>query len=74
MRYVVARLEEYSREMTYRFYIADSLQAIPQNKHLMTRFYDVLYNPIKDDNSDDARTGDDIAIDIMQRAGLMFED
>ena len=71
MRYVVARLQEYSREMTYRFYVANSLQNIPQNKYATTSLYDLLYN--EDDINDD-RTGEEIALDIIQRAGLIFED
>lgn len=72
MRYVVARLEEYSREMTYRFYIANSLQNIPQGKYTTKTLYDLLYDSaeVEEDN----RTGDEIAIDIMTRAGLVFED
>ena len=72
MRYVVARLEEYNREMTYRFYVANSLQNIPQGKHLMTTLYDLLYN--KNEKQEDERTGDEIVFDIMQRAGLVFEE
>lgn len=72
MRYVVARLEEYSREMTYRIYIANSLQNIPQNKYTALTLYDLLYNPVE--NEEDDRTGDEIALDIMQRAGLIFGD
>lgn len=73
MRYVVARIKEYSREMTYRFYVTNSLQAIPQNKHIMTTLYDLLYNQDKENEEDD-KTGDEIAFDIMQRAGLVFEE
>lgn len=72
MRYVVARLEEYNREMTYRFYVANSLQNIPQGRHLMTTLYDLLYN--KNEKQEDERTGDEIVFDIMQRAGLVFEE
>lgn len=72
MRYVVARLEEYSREMTYRFYIANSLQNIPQGKCCTITLYDLMYGSAEVEEDD--RTGDEIAIDIMQRAGLVFED
>jgi len=34
--------------------------------------YDLLYNPVEDEEDD--RTGDEIAIDIMTRAGLVFEE
>ena len=73
MRYVVARLEDFSREMTYRFYVANSLQNIPQGKYTALTLYDVLYSPVESEEEDD-RTGDEIAIDIMTRAGLVFEE
>ena len=68
MRYVMARADEYAREMTYRLYVANGLQNIPQNKYSMTSLYDLLYNQSED------KDGDEIAVDIMQRAGLKFED
>ena len=71
MRYVVARLQEYGREMTYRFYVANSLQNIPQNKYTTMSLYDLLYN---ENDINDERTGEEIALDIIQRAGLIFED
>ena len=72
MRYVVARLEEYSREMTYRFYVANSLQNIPQGKSCTITLYDLLYN--QHDDTSEEKTGDDIVEDVMSRAGLFFED
>lgn len=59
--------------MTYRFYVANSLQNIPQGKHMTLTLYDLLYNPVEDEEEDE-RTGDEIAIDIMTRAGLVFEE
>lgn len=67
MRYVEARIEEYNREETYRIYITKSLQLIPQNKWLTNTYFDVL-NPKPTDN----RSGDEIAVDIIGRAGLSF--
>lgn len=67
MRYVVARLEFYYRDMTYRFYIADSLQNIPQNKYIGKRLYDIIYpTPV------DTRSGDEIAADVINKLGLHF--
>ena len=75
MRYVVARIEDFNRDMTYRFYVANGLQNIPQNKYSMTTLYDLLYNQNMDNaNNEDNRTGDEIAFDIMAKAGLHFED
>lgn len=68
MRYVKARLEEEGRLWTYRFYVADSLQNIPQNKFIQSNLYEFLYNP----QPVDERTGDEVAADVIARAGLIF--
>lgn len=59
--------------MTYRFYVANSLQNIPQGKYTALTLYDVLY-PVENEDEEDERTGDEIAIDVMTRAGLVFEE
>lgn len=69
MRYVEARIDEYNREEAYRFYISKSLQLIPQNKYLKVEYTDLL-KP----QEVDLRSADEIAADIIQRAGLHFED
>lgn len=69
MRYVEARIEENNREEAYRFYVTKSLQLMPQNKYITASYQDVL-TPKKIDT----RSGDEIAIDIMKRAGLKFGD
>ena len=69
MRYVEARAEEDDRELTYRIFITRSLQLIPQNKYLKKDFYEYL-NPVVEDN----RSGNEIVLDIMHRAGLHFEE
>lgn len=66
MRYVNARIDEFSRDEAYRIYITKSLQLIPQSKHL-TKDYTDLFEP------QDERTGEDIVSDIMLNAGLKFE-
>ena len=67
MRYVEARLTEYTREQAYRLFVTRSLQLAPQGQYITTSFGDIL-NPQKVDN----RTGDEIAIDVMKKAGLSF--
>lgn len=75
MRYVVARYNEKQRDMAYRIYLTDSLKYIAENtarcveggQYLTARYIDVI-NPKPIDN----RTGDEIAIDVMKRAGLSF--
>ena len=67
MRYVEARLDEFEREETYRIFVTTSLQLIPQNKHLVKSYTDMV---MKNQNPVNNRTGDDIAMDIITRAGL----
>jgi hypothetical protein len=55
--------------MAYRFYIADSLQLSAQNKYIVKSLRDILYG-----EPDDDRTGDQIAEDIIKRAGLKLGD
>ena len=67
MRYVEARLSEYDREAAYRIYITKSLQLAPQSKYLVETYEDWL-NPKKEDT----RSGDEIALEVIQKAGLSF--
>ena len=69
MRYVEARIEEDLREEAYRIFVTRSLQLIPQNQYLTINFEDVLNPQLADD-----RTGDEIAADVMNAAGLSFGD
>lgn len=69
MRYVEARITEYSREEAYRIYITKSLQLIPQSKYLTLDFKDAI-TPKKVDT----RSGEQIALDIMKAAGLSFKE
>lgn len=68
MRYVEARVDKFIREETYRIYVTRSLQLAPQNKFMQRDYIEVL----KSSNSHDDRNGDEIAVDIMTRAGLKF--
>lgn len=69
MRYVEARITEYVREETYRIYVTRSLQLAPQNKNIMPTYSELLKSSEKD-----VRTGDEVVLDIMARAGLKFGD
>ena len=66
MRYVEARLDEYLRDKTYRIYITRSLQLIPQSKYITANYTDLI-----EPKEEDTRTGDEIALDIINRAGLI---
>lgn len=67
MRYVEARLDEYQREEAYRIYVTKSLQLNPQGQYLTASYIDCL-TPRKIDK----RSGDEIVVDIMNRAELKF--
>lgn len=68
LRYVIARLDEEDREMAYRFYIANSLQNIPQNKYIAKTFHDMLYP-----KPEDTRSADEVARDVIAQAGLVLK-
>lgn len=67
MRYVEARLEDFLRDETYRIYVTQSLQLIPQSKFVSMTYHDMING-----KKEDKRSGDEIALDIIQRAGLKF--
>lgn len=64
-------MEESYRESAYRFYVTDALQNIPQNKYSKRRFYDIIYTDMQKTHYAE-KSGDEIAVDIMKRAGLSF--
>ena len=68
MRYVLARLEDEQRTMKYRFYVSNALQLIPQNKWCAKSLYDIMY-PKPEDN----KSGDEIAFEVIKKAGLSFK-
>jgi len=65
----MARCEEYTREMAYRFYVADSLQLSVQRKHIVKSLREIIYA-----KPADKRTGDQIALDVIRAAGLKLGD
>lgn len=65
MRYVMARYTMEQRDLAYRIYVTDMMYLHGQNKTSLIRFEDQL----KRKNADN-RTGDEIADDVIKRAGL----
>lgn len=52
--------------MSYRVYMTDSVHLYGENKHITNRWYDILRPaPVEDIDADT------IAVDIIQRAGLV---
>ncbi len=65
MRYAEARLEQELLDYAYRVYITDSLKARGEGMRLTERFADLVkQHPV------DNRTGEQIAEDIIKRAGI----
>lgn len=67
MRYVIACLEEEQHEMAYRIYVTEALRSIPQGKFSQKSFYDIIHSEPQDEQS-----GDEIAMEIIAKAGLSF--
>lgn len=65
MRYVEARIEEFNRDEAYRIFVTTSLQLAPQQKYLTKGYSELLERK-------EEKSGDEIAVEIMQKAGLKF--
>ena len=72
MRYAMARFNQHQRDLAYRIYVADCLRMTTENTAKMSqgsytaaRFYDII-NPKPVDD----RSGNEIAADIIKRAGI----
>ena len=72
MRYAIARYQSQQRDLAYRIYIADCLRIISENtakmgggSYITAKFADII-NPKPVDN----RAGEEIAADIINRAGI----
>ena len=72
MRYAMARYQSQQRDLAYRIYITDCLRIISENtakmgggSYITAKLSDII-NPKPADN----RTGEEIAADIIKRAGI----
>ena len=72
MRYAIARYQSQQRDLAYRIYVAECLRMIGENtakvsggSYMTAKFEDII-NP----NPVDNRTGEEIAADIIKRAGI----
>ncbi len=65
MAYVLARVEQQTRDELFRAYVARSLRAIPKGEYIEAQYADLAYPlPV------DPRSGDEIAEDVIRRLGL----
>lgn len=69
MRYVKAKYSQYRQELEYRIYITDSLYYNGENKRLTYRYAESLI-PKYEDN----RTGDEIALEVIEKLNLRFKE
>ena len=72
MRYAIARYQSQQRDLAYRIYIADCLRMVTENtakavcgSYISAKFADII-NPKPVDD----RAGEEIAADIIKRAGI----
>lgn len=72
MRYAMARYQSQQRDLAYRIYVADCLRIATENtakmcggSYIAAKFTDII-NPKPVDN----RNGEEIAADIIKRAGI----
>ena len=72
MRYAMARYKSQQRDLAYRIYVSDCLRIISENtakmfggSYITAKLSDII-NPKPADN----RTGEEIAADIIKRAGI----
>ena len=72
MRYAMARYQSQQRDFAYRIYVSDCLRIISENtakmgggSYITAKLSDII-NPKPADN----RTGEEIAADIIKRAGI----
>lgn len=73
MRYAMARYQSQRRDLAYRIYVTDCLRIISENtakmgggSYITAKFADNIINPKSVDN----RPGEEIAADIIKRAGI----
>ena len=72
MRYAIARYQSQQRDLAYRVYVSDCLRIISEHtaqmcvgSYITVKLADII-NPKPVDN----RTGEEIAADIINRAGI----
>ena len=72
MRYAITRYQSQQRDFAYRIYVTNCLRIISENtarmsngSYVTAKFEDII-NPKPTEN----RTGEEIAADIIKRAGI----
>ena len=72
MRYAIARFNQHRRDLAYRFYVSECLRMIGENtakvgggSYMTAKFEEIIIQ-----KPDDNRTGEELAADIIKRAGI----
>lgn len=69
MRYLLAKYKNYQEEKYYRIYVTDGLYALSkQDIVIEKRFADIMYQERHQEKEE--MDGDEIALGVIQRAGL----
>ena len=70
----VVAFNDYCRQKAYQVYVTDGIRCMSESlanfaggSYLENRFADIF-----DRDIDDERTGDEVALDIIERAGLIY--
>jgi hypothetical protein len=66
----MARYVEYQKEMAYRYYLTDVVNLGNQGKYSKVRFADIDSHKVQ---LQEQRTGDEIAAEIISKAGLVVK-
>ena len=72
MRYAMARYQSQQRDLAYRIYVSDCLRIISENtaKRCVGSYITAKFSDIINQKPADNRTGEEIAADIIKRAGI----
>ena len=72
MRYAIARYNQHQRDLAYRIYVTECLRMISENVASCGggSYMAVKYDDVVNQKQVDNRTGEEIAADIINRAGI----
>ena len=72
MRYAIARYQSQQRDLAYRIYVSECLRIIGENtaKVCGGSYITAKFEEIISQKPDDNRTGEELAADIIKRAGI----
>lgn len=72
VRFVFAKYNKEQKEETWHIYMAESVRLIGENKYLTKSYIDLIEEKPHSEYED--MTGDEIALAIIEKAGLKIEE